>query len=246
MSKVFSRKQQSSADSTTATFCESVRQLLEELSQSDVHIIHCISSSGLIVSSDFLPLCVLKQLQYTGLLDTLKFCNFGLPASTMMRSCDLVEWAQFLDVLETEPLDEAAENLVDFLQQKLASALFSQLPEADQLHEPECAIVLGRPSDPVSHPPVVVMRNWFAQGLAMLQDCIANQVDPTDVCYFPVVALNGGLPGDSRTWLCVIGLQNSTPLGCGCLSMAWPIVGGSASGGCTAPVGKQSEHKCPT
>lgn len=169
MQPVFSAPEKPGKSSVTAAFCSSLKALMDTLNCTDNNFVRCLKASNPLAKRVFQSALVLKQLKYTGMLDTLKIRTFGYPSRQDYQ--EFVDWAKILCVeanIPKEPLNPAVEQMVAHMQTKYAEEVFGQLPANDQTTKAKqkaVAIVQGKPNDPVKDLPVVMMRDWFQRGL---------------------------------------------------------------------------------
>jgi len=153
--------------SVTAAFCGSLKRLIITLSQTDMNFVRCLKASNPLAKRVFQSALVLKQLKYTGMLDTLKIRTFGFPMR--MGYSEFRGWAKILAPnVAQEPLELAVEEMVADLQTRFAEDIFKDLPASDQktkAQQKAQVIVQGKPTDAVANMPVVMMRDWFHRGL---------------------------------------------------------------------------------
>ena len=81
MYSVFSAPPKPGKASVTAAFCTSLKKLITTLGQTDNNFVRCLKASNPLAKRVFQSALVLKQLKYTGMLDTLKIRAFGFPIS---------------------------------------------------------------------------------------------------------------------------------------------------------------------
>jgi len=167
MCPVFSAPPKPGKASVTAAFCTSLKALITTLGQTDNNFVRCLKASNPLAKRVFQSALVLKQLKYTGMLDTLKIRAFGFPISKDYK--EFRGWAKILaQDVAPEPLDDAVEGMVAHLQATYAEEIFAELPKNDQITkatQKDMAIVQGKPNDAVKDTPVVMMRDWFHRGL---------------------------------------------------------------------------------
>lgn len=168
MSPVFSAPPGTGKAGVTAAFCNSLNTLLTTLGQTDMNFVRCLKASNPLAKGIFQSALVLKQLKYTGMLDTLKIRTFGFPSR--MGYQEFVDWAKILcpNVDITQAVAAAAGDMVAHLQTTYAEEIFAQLPASDQItkvDQKKQTVVQGKPSDTTKNIPVVMMRDWFFRGL---------------------------------------------------------------------------------
>ena len=165
----------------TAAFADSLGQLLATLNTCDMSFVRCLKASNPLAKGIFQSALVLKQLKYTGMLDTLKIRRFGFPKR--MGHQEFIDWGKVLALNdgvalqpERQPGDPdkdkiAAENakaIVEHLQTRYAEEVFSELPESDRhdelyIGQKSEVIVCGTPAKQ-NVVPLVMMRDWFFTG----------------------------------------------------------------------------------
>ena len=79
MQPVFSKPPKADQASVTAAFCSSLKTLVKVLGSTDMNFVRCLKASNPLAKRVFQSALVLKQLKYTGMLDTLKIRTFGFP-----------------------------------------------------------------------------------------------------------------------------------------------------------------------
>ena len=79
MQPVFSKPPKADQASVTAAFCSSLKTLIRVLGSKDMNFVRCLKASNPLAKRVFQSALVLKQLKYTGMLDTLKIRTFGFP-----------------------------------------------------------------------------------------------------------------------------------------------------------------------
>lgn len=180
MSPVFSTQEVASGG-VTEQFVGSLQSLIVTLRETDMSFVRCLKASNPPAPKKFQSALVLKQLKYTGMLDTLKIRRFGYP--TRMSHPDFVFKMKSIykgpsklgsplpdDPNKVEVDKQNAIELADYCQKNYAAAIFETLPPADQ-NDPAMkpqkneAICVGQPSDPMTTQPMVMMRDWFFRGL---------------------------------------------------------------------------------
>jgi len=167
MQPVFSEPAKADQASVTAAFCSSLKTLVQVLGSTDMNFVRCLKASNPLAKRVFQSALVLKQLKYTGMLDTLKIRTFGFPMR--MGYSEFRGWAKILvPSVDIEDLQEAVPALVGNLQATFAEEVFSDLPASDQVTKADqkaVVIVQGKPVDSNANMPVVMMRDWFHRGL---------------------------------------------------------------------------------
>lgn len=178
MAPSFSADQDPTKAGVTAAFCASMHELLRTLSHCDMSFVRCIKTSSPLSCGSFQSALVLKQLRYTGMLDTLRIRRFGF--GQRLTPGDFVDEFRILAphidvppcpdnglaVSEAETL-RVAEAIASFLQGPYADSVFAALspPEQQDLTRLDAkkAIVVGKPSNPQVRP-LIMMRDWFYAG----------------------------------------------------------------------------------
>jgi len=167
MQPVFAAPPAAGKASVTAAFCSSLGDLITILGCTDMNFVRCLKASNPLAKRVFQSALVLKQLKYTGMLDTLKIRTFGFPMR--MGYSEFRGWAKILaPSVAQEPLELAVEEMVAYLQKTFTEEVFSNLPQSDQetkADQKAQVIVQGKPQDVVANMPVVMMRDWFHRGL---------------------------------------------------------------------------------
>lgn len=174
-------KDEIASGGVTEQFVGSLQELIATLSKTDMSFVRCLKASNPPAPKKFQAALVLKQLKYTGMLDTLKIRRFGYP--TRMSHGDFVFGMKSIykgsstlgtplpDDPNREEVDKQnAIELADFCQKNYAAEIFGTLPPADQndpalMPQKDAAICVGQPSDPKTTGPMVMMRDWFYRGL---------------------------------------------------------------------------------
>lgn len=179
MAPVFGAPPDASSGGVTQQFSTSLGKLLATLATCDMNFVRCLKTSNPLSRGTFQSSLVLKQLQYTGMLDTLNIRRFGFPQRmTPQEFVDMykllapsVSLPAYSDTGEAPPLSAvigAAEATAKFMHKEYVERVFGELPPSDRADKKMIAqkgetIVVGKPTKS-SVAPLVMMRDWFQRG----------------------------------------------------------------------------------
>eukprot|EP00656_Telonema_subtile_P003664 TRINITY_DN11664_c0_g1_i2.p1 TRINITY_DN11664_c0_g1~~TRINITY_DN11664_c0_g1_i2.p1 ORF type:complete len:895 (-),score=259.24 TRINITY_DN11664_c0_g1_i2:177-2861(-) len=179
MAPVFGAPPPSGSGGVTQQFSLSLKKLLETLGQCDMNFVRCLKTSNPLSRGTFQSALVLKQLQYTGMLDTLNIRRFGFPQrltpqefidayKLLAPSVSLPAYSDAGEPPAMAAVLAAAEATAKYMHSEYAERVFSELPPSDRADKKMIAqkgetIVVGKPSKPTVAP-MVMMRDWFQRG----------------------------------------------------------------------------------
>lgn len=163
----------------TAQFAASLEALLQELGNTDMNFVRCLKTSDPLSKGTFQSALVLKQLKYTGMLDTLNIRRFGFPQR--MTPQEFVDAYKLLAPEVTLPgysdtgeppsqsdILAAATSISKTMHDTYMEQVFNSLPPSDRANPKMQAqksetVVVGKPAR-ADIKPLVMMRDWFQRG----------------------------------------------------------------------------------
>jgi myosin heavy subunit len=164
MNPKFTELKESGGNGSVArAFADSLDKLVMKLKMTDSNFVRCLKASNPLAKGVWKNALVLKQLKYTGMLDTLVIRRGGFPIRLGFQA--------FVDqyrVLNPELAKEGAEALAnDASTQDKVDMIYDGLGDKPPGNQKTAGSDPGSGALRVGHgaPPVVLMRDWFASAL---------------------------------------------------------------------------------